>query len=156
MVLFSICTFCNAQKIVFGSSSMTTADVNEEKMNRILRKSYHLPFVAGDSIADTTLLKLVASMRSRKDIYCIRFKDDSNRVAISVQKLNSGYEIISFWKNRFKKRDAFYNKSYLLNGEYAEYYENGWFKCGGQYINGKQAGKWEYYNEKGDKISEPK
>lgn len=143
-------------RIVFGQSPMTTADQNEERMERIIKRSYHLPFVAGDTLADTTLLKLVASIHSENNLYCIRFKDDPGKVAFAVKKLNTGYEITSFWKNRFKKRVAHYNSSFLLNGDYAEYYENGWFKCGGHYTGGKQSGKWEYYNAKGDKIPEPK
>ncbi len=157
LIIFIAHNYCIAQaKIIFGKSPMTTADENEGRMKKIVKKSYHLPFFAGDSVADTSLLKIVSSIHSKRYFYCVRYKDDTNRVVVAVKKLKLGYEVTSFWRNKYKRRVAHYNASYLLNGDYAEYYENGWFKCGGQYINGKRAGEWEYYNAKGDKISEPK
>jgi hypothetical protein len=142
-----------SQKMVFGSSPITTADVNDENMKKLLKKSYHLPSYPGDSVADTILLETV-----KKDTlgwyYCVRYKNDSTRIAIEIHRLGFlGYELTTYWKNKFKKRITNYNVDFKMSGKYSEYYSNGWAKVTGYYENGQKNGEWKFYSEKGNKTS---
>ena len=132
-----------------ASPMMTRAEMNANNMRKLLRRGIAI----GDSAADTTLIKAINTIHSKKNRYYVLFKDDSTRASIEIRKLNSGYEVIMYWKSMGQKEIKYYNPHYLLAGTYSEYYENGLFKVQGTYLNGKQDGKWKYYNSKGDETS---
>jgi hypothetical protein len=158
LILFVAFHFALSQgKMVFGSSPITTADENEISMKKLLKKSCHLPFYAGDTVADTVLLKMITADKSGCGHYCVRFKDDSTRIAIAVEKFGEDkYGITTYWKNRQKKRITNYNDNFNMSRKYAEYYENGWAKITGQYEDGHKDGAWVYYDKKGNKFRKEK
>src|SRR5579859_543986 len=97
--LLYTCFSVSAQRMVFGTSPMMTqAEGNQYDMRKLVKRSYHLPFVAGDSAVDTVLIKLVASIHSKKNSYCVLFKDDTTRASIGIKKLYPGYVVTAYWK----------------------------------------------------------
>ncbi|MGP8215048.1 MAG: hypothetical protein ACLQQ4_05750 [Bacteroidia bacterium] len=118
-------------------------------MKKIIQKSYVLTFsYTGDSIADTILIHDVILINADSYNYCILYKDDSSKIAISITKFKGqkGFKITRYWKNGNVKRISEYDKNILPSGKWKEYYNNMWIKETGKYKNGKKTGTWKYYD----------
>ena len=140
-----------------GPPPMTTAEENLADMNKLLKKSYKLPiFYKDDSIPDTVLLHEVFLLNYEENSYIVRYKDDTTEVAIAIIKESSGYKLTSYWDTRVIKRSCNYNKTFLPDGDWKEYYKKGHIKLSGEYKNGKKTGWWKHYDVDGSTIRKEK
>jgi hypothetical protein len=154
LVLSSI-SISHAQVVIgFGPKPLPTADENHANMNLLLKESYRLPILfTGDTIPDTVLLNEVYLMNYEYKFYCVRYKSDTSKIAIEIQKFDKekGYTLTCYTDNRVMKRVTSYDKKYVLSGKYFEYYNSGYIKVDGNYTNGKKNGLWKYYDTNGNK-----
>ena len=140
-----------------GPAPMTTAEENLADMNKLLKKSYKLPiFYKGDNIPDTILLHEVFLLNYEETSYVVRYKDDTTEVVIAIEKESSGYKLTSYYDTRVIKRLSTYNRAFLPDGDWKEYYKKGYIKLSGEYKNGKKTGWWKHYDMDGSTILKEK
>jgi|ERR1700722_10123308 len=145
-----------AQVVIgIGPKTLAPPQGNEEKLRQLKDKSFILTFYyyTGDTVPDRLLIQETKLIHTVNGNYCIMYRDDTTKVAISIVKLEQqkGYTVTTFRVNGKITRIFRYDINIIPTGCWVEYYNNGRLKSKGGYANGKKIKKWKYYDNDGHK-----
>ncbi|MBI3509470.1 MAG: hypothetical protein HY064_02330 [Bacteroidetes bacterium] len=138
------------------SQKIKTKTVVRNDSTRFTIRIY--PALYDSSLTDQQVMNGVDTLPLRFPFgkyYFTLFKDDTTKFAQSVLKfrgfglLKGKYNFATYYKNGNFTCVSVYNREKVLDGGYAEYFENSLPKVTGRYHNGKKRGRWRYYDEDG-------